>query len=199
MSDLNINWVPNFGVIYTWIAMDKNGKIAVMVNNCFGDLPRVLLKIDNIELYLDKLSEFLWEESEVYDNYPLNKNGQMILDLYSKWRYKNIEKNILIQELKEDLDSNKNYSEVNFCVNKGLFVYHAIEGSREGEDYPIGYNGNTVMGDYFRFLVPTIYGTVQDFPEDLRQYIVVSNELDFTNDRIVRNDQINKYFYHLWV
>ena len=49
MSILNINWKPEFGAIFTWFAMDKNGKIAVMVNNCFGDLPKALLSINNVE------------------------------------------------------------------------------------------------------------------------------------------------------
>lgn len=63
MSVLNENWEPDFGTIYTWFAMDKNGKIAVMVNNCFSDLLINLLRIKNVELLLDHLCEYMWEES----------------------------------------------------------------------------------------------------------------------------------------
>ena len=33
MNDLGPNWHPNFGTIYTWYAMDRNGKISMMINN----------------------------------------------------------------------------------------------------------------------------------------------------------------------
>ncbi|MEY2344458.1 hypothetical protein I3679_011655 [Proteus mirabilis] len=41
------------------------------------------------------------------------------------------------------------------------------------------------MGDYFRFIVPTVYATIADIPEELRKYIVVSDSLDFTKDRLL--------------
>jgi len=197
MSNLNVDWKPEFGFIYTWFAMDKNGKIAVLVNNSFGDLPKKLLEIDNIENYLDYLSEFMWEESDRYPNYPPNKLGSFVVDYFSKWRNKEISKELLEKDLLADLKENRNYSEVNLSANKGFFVYHAIEGNKEGDDYPIGYNGETIMGDYFRYLMPTIYGSIEDFPEELRKYIVVSENLDFTIDRILINNQINTYFTRL--
>jgi len=197
MTNLNVDWKPEFGFIYTWFAMDKNGKIAVLVNNSFGDLPKKLLEIDNIENYLDYLSEFIWEESDRYPNYPPNKLGSFVVDYFSKWRNKEISKELLEKDLLADLKENINYSEVNLSANKGFFVYHAIEGNKEGGDYPIGYNGETIMGDYFRYLMPTIYGSIEDFPEELRKYIVVSENLDFTIDRILINNQINTYFNRL--
>lgn len=197
MSNLNVDWKPEFGFIYTWFAMDKNGKIAVLVNNSFGDLPKKLLEIDNIEKYLDYLSEFIWEESDRYPNYPPNKLGSFVVDYFSKWRNKEISKELLEKDFLADLKENGNYSEVNLSANKGFFVYHAIEGNKEGDDYPIGYNGETIMGDYFRYLMPTIYGSIEDFPEELRKYIVVSENLDFTIDRILINNQINTYFNRL--
>ena len=48
MSDLNENWKPTFGTIYTWFAMDKNGRIAMMMNNSWGDLPSSILSIKDI-------------------------------------------------------------------------------------------------------------------------------------------------------
>lgn len=179
MNNLNLEWNPEFGIIYTWVAMDQFGKLAVMVNNCFGDIPRILLKINDIDLILLNLSEFLWEESDKYKNYPLNKNGSFYIDLFSKWRNNNSSNEKLLGILKRDLIESKNYSEVNFPVNKGLYVYHGVEGAREGEDYPVGYSGKTKMGDYFRYLVPTVFADINDFPKELWPAIVVSDTLDF--------------------
>ena len=130
MSVLNINWEPGFGTIFTWFAMDKNGKIAVMINNGFGE------------------------------------SGQ--------------------------------YSETNLSANKGLYVYQAIEGSNPGQDYPVGYDGETKMGDYFRYLMPTIYASIEDFPEELRHGIAVSDTVDFTTDRLFDNNKINEYFPRMY-
>ena len=77
---------------------------------------------------------------------------------------------------------------------KGFFIYHGIEGNVEGEDYPVGFTGKTKMGDYFRYLVPTIYASIYDFPEELRYGIAVSDTVDFTLDKVLDNDKINKYF-----
>ncbi len=35
-STLHSGWKPGFGIVYTWFGMDKNGKIGVFVNNCWG-------------------------------------------------------------------------------------------------------------------------------------------------------------------
>ncbi|MEY0629937.1 hypothetical protein AB7441_23570, partial [Providencia rettgeri] len=72
MSTLVNDWKPSFGTIYTWFAMDKNGKIAVMINNGFGDLPKSLLAISNVTELLNNLNEFMWEESATFVNYPLD-------------------------------------------------------------------------------------------------------------------------------
>lgn len=195
MTDLNKDWKPEFGTIYTWFAMDKNGLIAVMVNNCWGDIPQSILKIPNAESLLDDISEYMWEESEKYISYPDNKEGKLIVDLYSHWRNKEELNNKQITErLKIDLVQTKNYSEANLSVNKGYFVYHAIEGSQQGEDYPVGYEKDTKMGDYFRYLIPTVYASINDFPEELWCGIAISNTLDFTKDRVLYNSKINEYF-----
>lgn len=195
MSVLNENWEPGFGAIYTWFAMDKHGKIAVMVNNCFGDLPINLLSIKNVESLLDHLCEYMWEESQVFNHYPKNKNGNFELDLYSAWRQRSdLDRNNIICVLQADLIKSGHYSEANLSANKGFFVYHGVEGSKEGEDYPVGFTGKTKMGDYFRYLVPTIYASINDFPEELRHGIAVSDTVDFTIDRVLDNDKINEYF-----
>lgn len=195
MSNIDENWKPMFGIVYTWFAMDKNGFIAVMVNNCWGDIPKSILKIPDAELLLDNISEYIWEESDKYISYPDNKGGRVIVDLYSHWRNKDVINNKqIIKRLEIDLVQSKNYSEANLSVNKGYFVYHAIEGNQQGEDYPVGYEEDTKMGDYFRYLIPTIYATINDFPEELWRGIAVSNTLDFTKDRVLDNSKINEYF-----
>lgn len=50
------------------------------------------------------------------------------------------------------------------------------------------------MGDYYRYLVPSIYANIHDIPQDLWCAIAVSDNLDFTQDRLLDNDQINHYF-----
>ncbi len=79
-----------------------------------------------------------------------------------------------------------------------MFYFEALEGQSIGEDYPIGYEGKTKMGDYFRFIVPTVYATIADIPEELRKYIVVSDSLDFTKDRLLDNNKISDYFTHMY-
>lgn len=122
MNILNINWRPEFGIIFTWFAMDKNGKLAVMINNCYGDLPKCLLSIENVEILLDQLNEYIWEESSIYSVYPKNKNGDLKLDLYSFWRHKNnLNKESILNELKNDFSDSGHYSEANLIINKGFF------------------------------------------------------------------------------
>lgn len=195
MSELDKDWKPEFGTIYTWFAMDKNGLIAVMINNCWGDIPKSILEISNAESLLDDISEYIWEESEKYISYPNNKKGRIIVDLYSHWRnIDELNNEEITKRLKIDLVKSKNYSEANLSVNKGFFVYHAIEGSQQGEDYPVGYEKYTKMGDYFRYLIPTVYASVNDFPKQLWHGIAVSDSIDFTKDRVLDNDKINEYF-----
>ena len=199
MSNLNIDWKPEFGTIFTWFAMDKFGRVAVMVNNCFGDLPKALLSINNVESLLDQLTDYMWEESEIFRNYPNNKSGCTILDLYSGLRFDYLSTRKDIEQL---IQERSNYEqkpvECNLPSRKGLFVYHGIEGSIEGEDYPVGYEGVTKMGDYFRYLMPTIYASIEDFPEELRHGVATSDTVDFTTDRLFDNDKINEYFPRIY-
>lgn len=195
MSNLNENWKPIFGTVYTWFAADKNGHIAMMMNNSFGDLPQSILKIVDVELLLDNLNEYMWEESELFNKYPINKKGKTILDLYSNIIFRHKDTRREIEEwVFERSDYNLDSREENIPAKKGYFVYHAIEGSQQGEDYPIGYEGQTKMGDYFRYLVPTVFASINDFPKELWHGIAVSDVLDFTKDRVLDNDKINTYF-----
>lgn len=195
MSVLKPDWVPGFGAIYTWFAMDRPGRIAFMLNNCFGDLPEALLRIDNVEALLDSMSEFVWEESPDYSTYPADKGGDFTVDLFSAWRFRdNLNKEYIINKLKNEWSESGKYSDANLAINKGLFIYWGVEGSSPGQDYPFGYEGETKMGDYFRYIVPTKFASVDDFPPALRSGIAVSRTLDFTVDRVLDNDKINDYF-----
>ena len=230
-NNLNKDWTPTFGTIYTWFAMDKNGRIAVMVNNCWGDLPQSVLNIPDAELLLDDLNEYMWEESKTYTNYPQDKAGELVVDLYSYWRNndrcckkfsistvgriekwhgyiidlycffgnKIVSRDKITKKLTAELKQIKNYSDANLSVNKGYFLYFAVDGYNEGDDYPVGYKGPTKIGDYYRYLLPTIYASIEDFPKELWHGIAVSDTLDFTKDRVLDNDKINTYFtrnYH---
>lgn len=188
MYDLNISWVPEFGYVINWLAMDKNGRLALMINNCWGDIPKVILAKENIKEVLYNINDFLNEESDIYSFYPRNKEGEFILDFYSSLYERNNNRNTLISYLKKDLLIRKNLSDVNIVVNKGIFIYQAIEGNKEGDDYPVGYEGETKMGDYYRYLIPTIYGTIEDFPKELWYGIAVSQTLDFTKDKLIFNE-----------
>ncbi|HGN1202513.1 TPA: hypothetical protein ACKRO9_001916 [Providencia rettgeri] len=199
MSMLDINWKPSFGSVFTWFAMDKNGKIAVMINNGFGDLPKSLLAINNVTELLNDLNEYMWEESATFVNYPLNKGGSAILDLYSSCLYRHLSSKKEVEEcIENELMTSGHYSDTNLAVNKGFFIYQAIEGNNPGDDYPVGYEGETKMGDYFRYLMPTIYASIEDFPEELRHGIAISDTIDFTKDRLLDNDKISEYFPRMY-
>ncbi|EOW6514156.1 hypothetical protein ACOZXQ_003975 [Cronobacter malonaticus] len=195
MNKLNVEWMPEFGSIYTWFAADKYGRVSLMLNNCFGGLPKSLLCIDNFEELLDSMSEFVWEESSGYSTYPADKCGDFTVDLFSAWRFReNLNKEYVINKLKDEWAKTGKYSDANLAINKGLFIYWGVEGSSPGQDYPFGYEGETKMGDYFRYIVPTKFASVKDFPPALHSGLVVSSTLDFTVDRVLDNDKINDYF-----
>ena len=77
-------------------------------------------------------------------------------------------------------------------------MFYAVDGECEGMDFPVGYDGETVAGDYFRYLMPTIYATIDDFPDDLKKLIVVSDVIDFEVDRLIPNDSIDQVFPRLY-
>ncbi|MDD0968587.1 MULTISPECIES: hypothetical protein [Pseudomonas] len=192
---LNKDWQPGYGEIITWFAMDKNGLIAVMVNNCFGRLPSVLLDVLGLEAQLDRINEFMWEESSDFFDYPESKAGRTLLDMYSFRRYRNAHSRKDVQLIvSERSGSDKKLSEYSIPSIKGFYIYHAVESSVPGEDYPVGCKEDTVAGDYFRFLVPTVHAGVEDFPEELRSLVVVSDTLDFTSDKIIASGSIDLVF-----
>lgn len=194
---LDINWYPGQARNHSWIAMDKNGCISMMLNNGYGWLPKCILKINNIKESLNDLCEYIDGDSEKYSN-DVNKKGEYLIDLYSSWvykRYKN--KQEIINNFNFRLENKKN-CDAELATKMGMFYFEALEGQSIGEDYPVGYEGETKTGDYFRFIVPTIYATIEDIPEELRKYIVVSDSLDFTKDRLLDNNKISDYFTRMY-
>ncbi|MFZ4964077.1 MULTISPECIES: hypothetical protein [Pseudomonas] len=196
MSELDENWVPGFGDIVTWFAVDKFGRVAVMVNNCFGQLPKVLLKTVDLETELDRISEYIWGESSEFPDIPANKGGETRLDCYSFATYRDTSRSevegIVLQ------GSFLSASEYSLPSTRGYFVFHAVEGDRIGADHPVGYDGASTMGDYFRYLVPTVHAQINDIPEPLRRFFVVSSDVDFEKDRFFESDRLNDFFVSMY-
>ncbi|WP_286788113.1 MULTISPECIES: hypothetical protein [unclassified Pseudomonas] len=200
MGTLNKNWKPGFGSIVTWFAADKNGYISVMVNNCWGDIPRLLLDLEGVEEKLDEFSEFMWEESTAYSEFQYDIEGETILDCYSAGTYRSCSNKREIQSLINEKPDPQFpvIREYDVPYKKGFYIYHAVEGDSPGEDYPVGYNGSTEMGDYFRYLIPTRMAYISNIPASLRGIVVVSNALDFSKDQLIPNKDINKVFANLY-
>lgn len=192
---LNSNWTPSFGVQYTWFGMDKHGKIGAFLNTCFGNIPRVLLEIRDIESVLDSLCEVVWNESERFSGCWEDKNGKAVLDLYSHAMFGGCSKDEVFDYLCDDLKKRGIFSEVHLAANKGLFYFTAVEG---GADYPVGYDGDTCVGDYFRFLMPTVFASISDVPPPLRGRICVSDRLDFSQTNLIKNEEVDTFFSRMY-
>lgn len=196
--DLDLNWKPGSARNHTWVAMDKHGRLGLMYNNGYGWLPTSLLKIPNIKEKLSDLCEYIDGDSNKHAN-NIDKQGGYSIDLYSSWVYKNYEnKRKIVEEFDKQLDRNFKYSTALIGCKMGMFLFEGLEGYSKGEDYPVGYDGETKMGDYYRFIVPTVFLTIEDIPIPLRNYIVVSDTLDFTKDRLLDNDKISEYFPRMY-
>lgn len=192
---LDKDWQPSFGTIFTWFAMDRHGRIAVMVNNCFGPIPSSLLAIPELEEKLDSINEFMWEESREFQSYPKNKEGRTLLDIYRFRRHlKPSSRDEMERIVLESSNFYQELTEYSLPSIKGFYVYHALEDYVSSEDNPIGYEGDAKIGDYFRYLIPTVYASIEDFPEELRSLIAVSDTLDFTVDRAIFSMSINQSF-----
>lgn len=192
---LDKDWQPGFGTIFTWFAMDRHGRIAVMVNNCFGPIPSSLLAIPELEEKLDSLNEFMWEESREFQSYPKNKEGRTLLDIYRFRRHlKPSSRDEMERIVLESSNFYQELTEYSLPSIKGFYVYHALEDYVSSEDNPIGYEGDAEIGDYFRYLIPTVCASIEDFHEELRSLIAVSDTLDFTVDRAIFSMSINQSF-----
>lgn len=192
---LHRKWKPDFGSIVRWHAIDKNGKLACFINNCFGGVPKQLLNKHNINELKDNLNGYLDEESEIYSDYFNIQDGGFILDLFDSYSFSHVEpsREKFIAYLNQSFLSVKNLSDVSFVVNKGMFLYYGIECFGNDGKLLVNYNGAVKVGDYYRFLIPTKYSHIGNFPANFREAFAISNKLDFEKDRVLDKD-INEYF-----
>ena len=174
--------------------MDGFGKLAVMSNNGFGDLPESLLALENSEKLLNEFSEFLFEESGRYTE-NLQKNGFFNLHFYSSWFYRSKKnKDDVFLEIWNDWKNGKNLSDANLSINKGMFVFEALDRGNIPDEFPVGYSGKCENGDYYKHLSPTEFSSIEDIPPALRRVIVKSNVLDFSRVDLISSGDIRKLF-----
>lgn len=192
IEDLNINWKADGLSTYDWPAMDKNGKIAIMVNESWGDLPKALLSNDNAKSLLNLFFEHIYEGLDEYSQYSYNKHGQTILDLYTN-NYTDLKKRKDVEKSVAKLSKQKVLLDEGLSAKKGVFVYYGFLDYEENY-FLVDYIGKIKTGDYYRSYLPTIYASIEDLPKELWPVIVVSDTVDFTKDRIFDNDKISEYF-----
>lgn len=192
IEDLNINWKADGLSTYDWPAMDKNGKIAIMVNESWGDLPKALLSNDNAKSLLNPFFEHIYEGLDEYSQYSYNKHGQTILDLYAN-NYTDLKKRKDVEKSVAKLSKQKVLLDEGLSAKKGVFVYYGFLDYEENY-FLVDYIGKIKTGDYYRSYLPTIYASIEDLPKELWPVIVVSDTVDFTKDRIFDNDKISEYF-----
>lgn len=122
------------------------------------------------------------------------KNGETILDLYSSLFHEKNNSRKDVELWVKSKQNSEDLNEINMPSKKGFFIYHSIEGDNTGKDYPVGYDKETKIGDYFRYLMPTVYASINEFPTELHYGIAVSDTVDFTVDRLFDNEKISEYF-----
>jgi hypothetical protein len=177
--------------------MDKLGKLALMYNNGFGELPDCLLGAENNELLLDDLIGFLYDESVEYAKF--NVHGSFLVDLYSSSYYRAGESRLDVQsELQIYFDRFKRTSEVCLPANKGIYVYEALNHGDSPSERPVVYDGQVGNGDYYRHLIPTIFSTIDDIPVALRKIVAVSNTLSFSDAPLIDGDAVKIHFWKLF-
>jgi len=186
--------VPQGADCFTWIAMDCSGKLAVMSNNGFGDLPESLLARNDSEELLNEFSDFLFEESKKYPG-NLQKNGLVNLHFYSSWIYRSKNgKNEVLLDILNDWKNRGNLANANLSINKGMFVFEALDRGNIPNEFPVGYSGKCENGDYYKHLSPTIFSSIEDIPLPLRGIVVKSDSLDFSQANLISSGDIRKLF-----
>lgn len=198
MLEINKTRLKN---IHTWFGVDKSNLVAIFYIYPWGWVPNVLLKNEQFEIEHDILVDYTCEDSIIYTNYPKRKNGKTIVDLHSYHQHGDSSK----EEIQKKIDFNLSLpyklnliTATTIPARKGYFVYQTVAGEKTGDDYPIGYNGPTDMGDYFRFGVPTELGNIDDLHPELWHIVAASDTLDFSKDRVIRKEDINKHFTHTY-
>ncbi|WP_374420567.1 hypothetical protein [Chromobacterium sp.] len=134
---LNIDWIPGFGSVFTWFCMDKYGRIAMMVNNGFGNLPRSLLQLDNVESRLDELNELVWGGSEKFQHGFHRPEANYELVFYSKYNNRGLADRAQVEaSLLQSFGRVPEGSDLSVPIKHGFYLYHAVEGSFQGGIFP---------------------------------------------------------------
>ncbi|OPH33209.1 hypothetical protein [Moraxella atlantae] len=198
-------WTPG-DYEYIWFACDKNDRLAMFNNYMTGEIPLSIMQDVNFANTIERLTQFIFEDQSEYSYYY--KNGETILKYYSYLIHKERSQSRLDnipdrpRSLNEVLSNIAKYNKkdfVNICdenlpSRKGLFLFSAIHGYHENEDYPVGYTGETKIGDYFCYLMPTEYAILENIPNEFYKVIAKSDTLDFNNVDIIKSQDINKIF-----
>lgn len=196
---LNADWTPRGHLCITWFALDKRGRIAILTNHGFGELPRCLLGADGIEPALDALLAFMCEESTQHDGSTVRKGGDFSVGCYSSWFYRG---HATKQEVEATLRRGheaRPCSDVNFAVNKGMYAYVSLDHGNIENEYPVGYDAEVSNGDYFQFLLPTEFSSITDIPRELRGFIPESRTLAFADSLVLNGTDIMEQFPRLYV
>lgn len=197
ISRLSGDWKPRGAECFTWVSMDRFGKLAVMYNTGFGELPDCLLVRQNAESMMDDLMEFLYEESKEFKP-SFNAGGDFVVDLYSSSFYKECRSKSDVQNyFVNDLKTRKNISDANLCANKGMYYYESLDHENIPGERPVGYIGEVDNGDYYRHLMPTVFSKIDDIPASLRAIVSMSNILDFSKAQLITKSEIKNCFQKL--
>ncbi|WP_414494136.1 hypothetical protein [Stenotrophomonas maltophilia] len=181
------------GSIFTWFAMDVNGRLAMFLNNRFGPVPTCVQEIIGALEKLRDLGEFAWGESSKHPAFTVGGGGFSV-DMYSRWLNKSTSRSDLTRELQEEFDHDGSNSDAAIPIERGMYLFFAVEGNTVGDDCPVGYDRPVEMGDYYRYLVPEVCSGINDFPEELRGTFARARSIDFSKDRLLKGEFVDVYF-----
>ncbi len=171
----------------------------MLLNNGFGELPRCLLCTDGAEHALDEISDFMDEESSVHDSSKLRKGGEFSVDYYSSWFYREYATKTEVKaKLIEDQERSKRLCDPNLAINKGIYLYQALDHGNIPGERPVGYVGEVSNGDYFRFLSPTEFCSISEIPHELQRFVAQSRTLDFSETAVLRGLNVEEHFQQLY-
>ncbi|HEL7725349.1 TPA: hypothetical protein UL584_001892 [Stenotrophomonas maltophilia] len=185
------------GSIFTWFATDVNGRLAMFLNNRFGPVPTCVQGVMDVRGRLRDLGEFAWGESSKHPAFTVGGGGFSV-DMYSRWLNKDTSTSNLTRELQEEFDHYGSNSDAAIAIERGMYLFFAVEGNAVGDDYPVGYDGPVEMGDYYRYLVPEVCSSINDFPEELRGAFVRARSIEFSKDRLLKGGLVDVYFPELF-
>lgn len=182
------------GAIITWFAIDINGRMAMFIDNRFGSVPKCVQELGNVCQLLRELGEFAWGESGNYPSFTVGQGGGFSVDMYSYWLNKDASRSDLTRELQEEFDRYGVNSDASIAIERGMYLFFAVEGNSVGDDCPVGCDRPVKMGDYYRYLVPEVCSGINSIPEELRGTFARTRSIDFSKDRLLVRELIDVYF-----